>query len=193
MNYGMRREIEVAIGITSIFALHKLSEAAFTYKIRKEILERENYICEGILNQPCIWTFINGEPASWANGHFVMASHHNHQKNENYDNPDNGMCSCKACHMIYESYLGNIKNIQLLRKTTTMYHYRALAQPSNYKSVYQDIREVEDLFEIVMNKDCGIMSKWAKNVLNVIEPKRLYPFGEIHKKGVGIVLPVKIV
>ena len=59
--------------------------APFSYESRREIGERDNWTCH------CGRSFQEG----W----MVEASHENHFRDSFYDDPENGVIECRACHL----------------------------------------------------------------------------------------------
>lgn len=74
----------VAYFIGVIFAA---SMTPFSYESRKEIGAREKWTCEDCGRR-------------FQDGFMVDASHNCHDRDENYDNPDNGCIQCLHCHLV---------------------------------------------------------------------------------------------
>lgn len=166
----------IGTAIATGVVIYEASKFAFTKNIRREVLQRDSYTCQGVNGYPCAWELVDGEPASWRRGHFVMASHKDHTRNGHYNDPENGVCQCKACHMMYEKLLGqNQTAIQLLNKSTTMYHYSAEKKPYQYSGVNPEIRDVGDVLASLVqyqddnDPDRREMANLASGVLSEID------------------------
>jgi len=82
--------------ISVIGGLGLISQAAFSRKIRKQIGKRDNWHCQD-----------EGCDKSFQEGTMVHASHYNHKRGRNYDNPENGRIQCVEHHQMYhEEYVG---------------------------------------------------------------------------------------
>ena len=74
---------------------------AFTPGVRREIFDRDGGTCQE-----------SGK--RYSDGWMVHASHYNHERNENYDEPDNGRILCIEEHIKDHVGRGDIRATQLL-------------------------------------------------------------------------------
>lgn len=72
----------IAIAATTAFVAYELSNSAFSFKSRKQIVERDGGVCT----------------VCGATDH-LEASHKNHTRNRNYDKPENGELLCDIHHL----------------------------------------------------------------------------------------------
>ena len=90
-----KKFFEKTLSITGCAALLLyLSTFAFSFSVRKEIGNRVGWECEH-----CGKSFWDG----W----LMDASHIDHERNGNYDNPENGECLCLWCHYDYHIDMGD--------------------------------------------------------------------------------------
>lgn len=68
-------------GLLAVGILH-LSRLAFSFESRQEILARDGYQC-----------------TECGSTEYLEAAHWNHERNDNYDNPENGRTLCTECHL----------------------------------------------------------------------------------------------
>lgn len=113
---------------------------------------------------PCVWNEIDGKPASWDRGHFVMAAHHDHTKNEHYDEPNNGTTLCQAGHMIQSFIMGEPSHVRLLKMTTTNYHHKAMQSPDEYGIT--EMVPINDVLEFIAESDHPLAES-AQGALNI--------------------------
>ncbi len=110
----MRKELLFGLAILGI------SQAAFTYAVRREIGKRDNWTC-----QNCGKSFQNG----W----MVQAAHYDHDpRKKKYNDPKNGRILCTECHIQDELDNGNKHTAALVRRTQTVYTYDRIKHPEKY-------------------------------------------------------------
>ncbi|HOU75564.1 MAG TPA: HNH endonuclease signature motif containing protein [Candidatus Dojkabacteria bacterium] len=80
---ALKKLLKVGVEIAS---LAFVAFGAFSDKVRREIFERDKGTC-----QRCGRRFKDG----W----MLQCSHFDHERNEGYDDPENGQLECIRCHM----------------------------------------------------------------------------------------------
>ena len=119
---------------------------AFSRAIRKEIGEKYNWTCVGDgQGNPCIWESIQGKPASYQDGFWVQASHKNHKRGQDYNDPEGGMIQCTVDHYMYERSIGKYSHADLIADRSDIYIWDALDNPDNYPELDFRVATVHDV------------------------------------------------
>ena len=122
---------------------------AFSRAIRKEIGQRDHWQCLGIdKDEPCVWEAIQGKPASYQDGFWVMASHWNHAKTNYYDEPENGRTQCLCCHYLYERKIGSYGQAEALARKYDVYTWDVRDNPESYPDLDLQIHDVKDVLRL---------------------------------------------
>lgn len=95
----------------TLYALYRISNAAFSTQSRKEIGKRDWWTCqadvEGTTGCLTGQRVNGGHPVSFSEGFMVTAAHYDHTKNDQYDHTHNGRILCQMCHAYEELGRGN--------------------------------------------------------------------------------------
>lgn len=132
--------------IGALYLTKEIAFTAFSKPIRREILIRDNFTCQGVdKTHGCVWEEIQGLPASWARGHMVTASHWDHTYDKNYQQSHNGRCQCVACHYMYELSIGEPEHAKKLENGLSIWHHDAQEHPERYERVDMSIESINDV------------------------------------------------
>lgn len=146
----MRKETLIPLTIISGLVAFELSKYAFSKSTKKEIGERDGWVCQGIDKKtPCVWETIQGKPASYKEGFWMQASHDNHGKHTGYyDEARNGKLRCTCCHYIYDRSLGLYTGAELLITRNEIYHWEARANQEKYPDLDFRLKGVKDVLSL---------------------------------------------
>ena len=126
---------------------------AFSKLVRKEIGEKHNWTCVGDGNgNPCIWETIRGKPASYQDGFWVQASHKNHHRGKDYDDPDMGIIQCTVDHYLYERSIGQYSHADLIAERSDIYHWEAMRNHDKYPDLDFDLHNVHDVIKLALKE-----------------------------------------
>jgi len=151
--------------IGALYITKELATTAFTPRVRKEILVRDQYTCKGIDNDtPCVWEEINGKPATWADGFMITASHWDHTKGPKYNKPETGRAQCTCCHYLFEIQIGETEHAELLDSGITIFTHYALENPESYPLLVEGIENVPDALNYIYQRKMEMEKTRAERV-----------------------------